>query len=481
MAGCSKLPKLRRVAGRVPERLRALAQHEGGFLLIEALMAITIFAIVATGLVNIVLSSTNATTRVKLQTIAEQGVMAQLEQIRAMNYNDIGTANGCVAGVLHASQPFTKDLQNNNLGVAATMNTDVEYASANVPGTADTGTDYKTVTVSITRNSDGAVLAQGTTNVAPGQLPSQTTATIQAAVSDYGAAGTALPNVQVNLATGPSAPASCLTDASGSVTFPGLTANPTTGAQAYYDLSITPPAGYQVLSDDAAGQPPVHVQLSPTQVWSTSLSVYKPATIIVDLLNTDGSQYTGTASVTVTSNDARTAGDAKTFAYSGTPLTITNLGSTYDSGTTNADYPYLVPGQYSLQISKFGYQTVSDTGTVPAGYPTTLTSNFNETMTPVAANGELDVTVQGKKSTGATVTCTSASVTLTNPNSVNTGPLTTTAGTANFTGLVPGSPYSLSVTDTKKAGTWTANNITVVAGPTKTTQTVLISGTVTTC
>src|SRR5262249_64963 len=158
-----------------------------------------------------------------------------------------------------------------------------------------------------------------------------------------------------------------------------------------------------------------------------SLSVYKPATIVVDLVNPDGSQYTGAANVTVTSNDARTSGDAKTFAYSGSALTITNLGSTYDGGATNADYPYLVPGQYSLQVPRSGYQTVSDTGTVPAGYPTTLTSNFNETMTPVAANGELDVTVQAKLS-GTTRTCSTASVTITNPNNVSTGPLTTTGG-----------------------------------------------------
>jgi type II secretory pathway pseudopilin PulG len=458
------LLKLGRMAARhVPDRVRRCARLEGGFLLIEALIALTVFAVVATGLVNIVLSSTNATTRVKLQTISEQGVMAQIEQIRAMNYNDVGTVNGCVAGPLSATQPFTKDLQNNNLGVNATMHTDVEYASANVPGTADTGADYKTVKVWITRNSDGATLAQGTTFLAPGQESSQTTATIQAAVSDYGAAGTPMQGVQVNLATGPSAPASCTTNASGSVTFPGLTANPTSGSQAYYDLSITPPAGYQVLSDDAAGQPPVHVQLSPTQIWSTSLSVYKPATIVVDLLNPDGSQYTGSASVTVTSNDARTTGIAKTFSYSGGPLSITNV--------VPADAPYLVPGQYSLQVSQFGYQTVSDTGTVPAGYPTTLSSTFNETMNPVAANGELDVTV--KRTSGAA--CTFASVKITNPNSVITGPLATNgSGVAAFTGLIPGAPYSVSVTDTKIAGTWTASNITVVAGPTKTAQTVTI-------
>jgi type II secretory pathway pseudopilin PulG len=461
------------MAGRHVFRLaRERALDSGGFLLIETLLAISIFAIVAAGLVNVLVSSTTATTRVKQQTVAEEAVMNQIEKIRAMDYNAVGTVNGCVPGTLSSSTPLTGlNGASDQLNVPATLNTTVGYAGAGVPGTAQTGADYKEITVWVTRNSDGKTLAQATTNLAPKNLPSQSTATIKAAVSDYGAAGTPMQGVQVNLATGPSAPESCTTDASGSVTFPGLTPNPSTGAQAYYDLSVTPPAGYQVLSDDAAGKPPVHNQLSPTQFWQTSLSVYKPATIVVDLLNPDGTQFTGSAAVTVTSNDSRTAGIAKSFAYSGIPLSITNV--------VPADAPYLVPGQYSLQVSQFGYQTVNDTGTVPAGYPTTLTSTFNETMTPVVANGELDVTVQGKKSSGATITCTSASVTIKNPNNVSTGPLTTSSGTANFTGLVPGSPYSVTVTDGARTGS--ASSITVVAGPTKTTQTILLSGTGNSC
>lgn len=456
-----------------PERLRACARLESGFLIVEALVAIAIFLIIATGLVNLMVSSTNATSRVKQQTVGEQGVMNQIEKIRSMDYNAVGTVNGCVPGTLNASSAFTGLNAGDNFGVAATMHTTVAYASAGVPGSAQTGADLKQINVWITRNSDSKVLAQATTELAPKNLPSQATSTIKATVSDYGAAGTPMQGVQVNLATGPSAPESCTTDSSGSVTFPGLTPNPTSGAQAYYDLSVTPPTGYQVLSDDAAGNPPVHVQLSPTQFWTTSLSVYKPATIVVDLLNPNGSQYAGSASVTVTSNDARTSGISNSFTYSGSPLTVSNV--------VPADAPYLVPGQYSLQVSQFGYQAVSDNGTVPVGYPTTLSSTFNETMTPVAANGELDVTVKGKTSSGATVTCTNASVTMTNPINASTGPLSTSAGTAKFLGLIPGTPYSLSVTDTKKAGTWTASNITVVTGPTKTTQIVNITGTVTTC
>jgi hypothetical protein len=402
---------------------------------------------------------------VKQQTLAEQGVMNQIEKIRALDYNAVGTVNGCVPGSLNSSAAFT-GLNNENLGVLATLHTTVAYASANVPGTAQTGADYKTITVWITRNSDGKTLAQATTDLAPKNLPSQTTATIKASVSDYGAAGTPMQGVQVNLATGPSAPASCTTDSSGSVTFPGLTPNPTSGAQAFYDLSLVAPIGYQVLSDDAAGKPPVHVQLSPTQFWSTSLSVYKPATIVVDLLNPDGTQYTGSASVTITSNDARTSGISKTFSYSGAPLTVTNV--------VPADSPYLVPGQYSLQVTQWGYQTVNDTGTVPTGYPSNLTSTFNEYMTPATANGELDVTVQATHTTRSgttTLTCTAATVKLTNPNNVTTQ-LTTSGGMAAFTGLIPGGPYTVKATE--GSNSQTSSNVTVNPGPSKTPLTINI-------
>jgi type II secretory pathway pseudopilin PulG len=404
------------------EGLSAWTRREDGFLLLEALIAVMIFAIVATTLTTILVSSTSATTRVKQQTIAEQAVMNQIEKIRALDYNSVGTVNGCVPGSLNSTTPFT------GLGAAATLHTTVSYVSAGVPGTAQTGADYKQIAVSITRNSDGKVLAQATTDLAPTNLPSQTTATIKAAVSDYGAAGTPLQGVQVNLATGPSAPESCTTDSSGSVTFPGLTPNPTTGTQAYYDLSVVPPTGYQVLSDDAAGNPPVHVQLSPTQFWSTTLNVYKPATMIVNLLNLNGTTYAGSASVMVTSNDARTSGISKTFSYAGTPLSITNV--------VPADSPYLVPGQYSLQVSQTGYLTDSDGGTVPTGYPTTLTSTFNEYMIP---QGVLDVTVKATHN-ATTLTCTAASVNLTlGPANVNLTQ-STSGGKATFNALTPGGP-----------------------------------------
>ena len=84
--------------------------------------------------------------------------------------------------------------------------------------------------------------------MAPPVRASQSNAVINARVVDYGNS-TQVPNVPVALATGPDAPRNDVTDASGAILFAGLTPNPTSGPQAYYDLSLTPPTGYVTLYD----------------------------------------------------------------------------------------------------------------------------------------------------------------------------------------------------------------------------------------
>ncbi len=488
-------PKLRGMAaGGIRKRMHSWARCSSGQMLIEALIALVIFAIAATAVVSLLSSSTTTTTRVKQQTLGEQGVLNQIEKIRSMDYNAVGTINGCVPGSISSSVVFT-GLNGETLGVPAHLNTNVSYMSANVPGSAMTGADYKQVTVSITRDSDGKVLGQATTYLAPKNEPSQTTGTIQAAVNDYGAAGTPMSGVQVQLLNGPSSPETCTTNSSGSVTFPGLTPNPTSGGQAYYDLVATPPSGYQVLSDDY--EPPYHtktpayVQLSPTQFWTTTLFVFKPSTIVVNLQDLpapwgDGLTYTGTTSVKVTSNDPRTTGQNHTFTYSGGPLTITK-------GVVSADGNYLVPGQYTVQVTPpTGYVPIpADTQTIPAGYPGNTTGTFNEWMIP---QGELDVTVV-KTYTGlggGTKPCSGATVTLNGgpDNLVNQTATTNSSGLAKITGLTPGGaltpspPLSTTLFSVKaqKGGSQNTNpSVTVNPGPSATPLTMNIGSTSTTC
>jgi Tfp pilus assembly protein PilV len=455
-----RTPRLFRAAPR--PRIRFAGER--GLLLVEVVVASFIFMIVSTALVGLLVTSTSISALVKQRTIAEQGVSDQIEKLRGKDYDTIATT-----GAIPTTQAFT-GVNGENLGAEATMSTQITYASANVPGSAGTGADYKKIVVKITRNSDGKLLAQATTILAPKKRPSQTTATISAQVIDVGN-NAVVPGVEVDLATGPSAPLSDLTDSGGKVTFAGLTPNPTSGSQAYYDLSVVPPAGYVALSDTVSPNAPAHVQLSPTQWWSTALDIYQPVTIGVSLQNPDSSPYTGNATVTVTSPRPSPSGTTKAFSYTGTPLTITTLAP--PSGEL------LVPNiNYTLQVTAPGYQTVNDSGTVPSGsYPTSLTRAFTETMNALPL-GTLNVTVTAKN---GTLTCKNATVQVTGgPASVNLTQSTSSTGApASFTPLVPDNTYTVKATSTAQPTipAKTLSNQTVNPGPSATALTVSLGST----
>jgi Tfp pilus assembly protein PilV len=434
--------------------------------MVEVVIATVIFVIVATGLVGLLVSSTSITTLAKERTLAEQGVNNQVEKIRAGGYDNAGTVDGNPGGSIPKSAAFT-GVNGESLGVGATMTTHITYAGANVPGAAVTNADQKKIEVTITRDRDSKVLAHSVTYLAPTQRASQTTATIDAKVIDYGD-NLAVPGVQVHLSTGPSAPAGDTTDSDGDVTFAGLQANPTSGSQAYYDLSVDPPSGYVALSDSSA----THVQLSPTQAWSTVLDVYKPVTIDVALQNEDSTPFTGTAYVTVSSPRPSPGGTSTTFTYSGSPITVTTLSP--------PDGELLVPNlTYSITVTAGGYETVDDSAGVPSGtYPTSLGTTFTETMVP-APPGELDVTVHETKSSrygSSTITCTNATVDVTGgPDGVNLSSGTDSSGVAAFPNLTAGGPptgYSISASSATSGLSNGASGVTVVEGPGVTNVTV---------
>ncbi len=284
-------------------RLLRSSSCERGFLLIETVIAMVIFAIVCTAIVDMLTSSTSITTYAKQKTLAEEGVSNQIAYIRSLDYNSqIGLSGGNPAGTVAASQTFN-GVNGETLGVPATMTTDIEWAGANVPGSAATGADEKQVVVTITRNSDSNVLATATTYIAPKYQASQTSATVQATVTDIGnnsdPNGTTLEGVRVTLSPPsglsppiPPAPESDTTDDSGTVIFPGLT--PTSGSQ-LYSLGIAsadlPSLYYQV--------PVADFDLSPTEVTSPPLSiqVYQPVTLYVALQKQDGTAFTGIATI----------------------------------------------------------------------------------------------------------------------------------------------------------------------------------------
>ncbi len=269
-----------------------------------------------------------------------------------------------------------------------------------------------------------------------------------ASVSAYGGAAAAIVKAQVldignnqpvasvpvSLANGPSPGSSATTDANGTVIFPALTPNPSSGTQKYYDLAVTPPIGYTALSDDVSPSTAAHVQLSVGQTFNTVLRIYQPATVTVSV-TVAGSTYTGAGTVTLTSSRP-------------------TLSASLAGGV--AQFTGVVPGvQYTANATIGGVAFSSAPQTVPNNYPTDLTSSYALSLP------SLVVTVLKKSGTcqavsGATVTVTGG------PKSVNVNTTSASDGTAAFI-LPAGGSYTIKAKS--GATTVTLSGQTIQAAP----------------
>ena len=169
-------------------------------------------------------------------------------------------------------------------GSTGTMVTQISYINDPTPTSYATSANYKRITVTVRRNSDNKQLISSVTYVAPEQRAPYggiNNGIINANVTDA-ALSTPLQNATVNLASGPSAPLTDVTGATGVVTFPVLT--PTTGAQPYYDVTATL-AGYDTMPEDLPPNAPARFALAPSQTKNTGIRLFKPATIYVNVPN----------------------------------------------------------------------------------------------------------------------------------------------------------------------------------------------------
>jgi hypothetical protein len=379
----------------------------------------------------------------------------------------------------------------NNGGLLATLTTQVSYVNDPGPLSYTSFASYKKVTVTVTRNSNSVQLAKEVTYVAPPVKASQSNAVINAHVIDIGPTlNHQMTNVPVTLSTGPSAPRNDVTDASGGVIFAGLTPNPTSGPTAYYDLSLTPPAGYVTLYDTVSPAAPAHVQLSPGQTWPTSLSIYKPATIYVDLRNFDGTPYTGSGTSATVSYSRPPHSASNVFTYPGSPLSVTSMTEDTSPGPGRA--VQTIPGlPYTVAVvgGTFYYKDTtatpqnSQTANVPDdGYPNVLTHTFTFTNAQLAT---VQVKVQRTSGVPAvTKDCKNATVTISggpfggSPWTFSVNANTTGAGgPAVFTLLVPiGSGYTITGHSNVTGANGTLSSQTVSAGTTTLGPVNLTSG-----
>jgi type II secretory pathway pseudopilin PulG len=461
----------------VPARARRLLRRLGeerGISMIEVTIALVLLAIVGGAMITLLTSATAATRIARQRTIAQQAALGQIEVIRAMDYKDVGIVAGNPAGCLGVTSPTTAcpgssypaaTVNVNNGGLLATLTTQVSYVNDPGPLSYSSYASYKKITVIVTRNSDSSQLAKEVTYVAPPVKASQSNAVINARVIDIGPnSSPQMASVPVSLSTGPSAPRNDVTDASGAVIFAGLTPNPTSGATAYYDLSLTTPTGYVTLYDTVSPAAPAHVQLSPGQTWTTALYVYKPATIYVDLKNYDGTPYTGSGTSATVSYTRNSTAYSKAFSYTGSTLSVTSMTEGAKTVQTIPGLPYTV----SVAGGPFYYKDTtatpqnSQTANVPDnGYPSVLTHTFTFTNAQLAT-----VTVNVQR--GATL-CNNSTVTVTGgPFSGAPWNFSASATTVNGLATIPnvpvGSGYTIKAT--RSSGATVTSTTTTVSAPT---------------
>ena len=320
------------------------ARGEGGFTLIEAVFAMVLFAGLAAAMAGLLTSAISSNKLSRQRTIADQVAMEQIESIRRLDYEDVGTILGNPPGTVAATTPVSV------VGFDATVTIQIRYVDDPTPTSYETTANYKRVVVTVRRDVDNALLAREVTYVAPtSRTPfgGVNLAIIEPLVIDY---GTSVPveGVTVDLLTGPDAPRSDVTDSTGTVSFKKLTPNATANCPSdCYDLTADLP-GYVQL--DA----PTRLNVGPGQTANPTIQIYRPSTINLDVRNSGGTPFTGTAFVKLTS--ARN-GITQTFTVAGGTAAIAAV----------AGEPIVPSVQYTAEAWTTGSPQCADSHEVRAG------------------------------------------------------------------------------------------------------------------
>ena len=428
---------------------RSLAR-EHGFTLVETLMAGVILVILSTGIAGVLTSSIAAHTVARERTNAEQCANDVVEKVRRKDYDQVGIVSGNPPGTVAASNPC-------GTGLAATATVAISYEDDPTPTSYATNANYKKVTVTVTRDRDGKQLSRIVTYVSPSSRAPYggiNNAIINATVFDLGTNLAYTGGATVALSNGPSANRSDTTDVAGSVSFAALTPNPTSGAQAYYDLTVTAASGYETIATDippGAATPPStasHIQLAPSQTSTTTIQIFKPASIDLVLLDASNNPYTGGAALSITSSfTGATTTDSVASGASG--KTITLLGGNK-----------IIPGQTYTVVGRTtsGLCATPASSPVPtSGYPGNTSGTFTLKFTP-CPSGDIAVNVKqlGIDTAAATVTVTGG------PNNMTLSGTTDASGNVTFT-VPAGTGYTVTAT---KAGQSSSATAAVTVGST---------------
>jgi prepilin-type N-terminal cleavage/methylation domain-containing protein len=372
-------------------RLRPPAA-QGGFSLIEVLVSIMVLAIVAGGLAAGLTATSAMLGRSKADSIADKLASSEIEQVRRMEYDDIGTVGGNPPGVLVADRNETRD------GAGFRVQNRVVYVDNPAPGGARTRIDFKSVQVVVTPLAAGGRAITQTTLVAPPTYASIAgRAAITVSTTDK-ITGAAIAGSAVSVTGGPSAAVSDVTDATGNAVIAGLL--PNSSPTEVYTVGISKP-GYVITNP--AGD--LDENLTPAETFPVNALLVKPVRLEVSLLQ-------GVTTVPIAE---------------GATVTITSPAgvSSALTGTGVFGFDGQIPNpsiDYTLSVATQCAGVFSGTVRLsPTGYPTTTTQSR---AVNGFTHGDITVTVLRNSGNapipGATVTVTGGSAGLTGTQAVGT-------------------------------------------------------------
>ena len=363
-----------RQGGRVTHPRRS---RQAGFSYIEVLVGIMLLAIVAGGIVQGLAATSSALGTSKVETTATKLATAALDRAHRMAYEDVGTVGGSPPGIIPAS---TTQTVNN---VTFTVVTDVEYIDDPALGQPQTYVNYKRVTVTVTPQTNRAKPAQETTLVAPpaiGAIAGKSTIVAQVidALTLQPIAGAP---VTADLSTSPTQTRS--TGADGKVVFAGLepSAIATTDPKYKYRLTIGLADPWVTHPDNVPALAQQH--LAASQTWTTTLKVFKRATINVNVRDAATGQLI----------TERTQVQATTPAPNPVSELLTGATGQFTFNTISGKPIQPSASDFTVAVQADCYADASIARPIPTGYPsnTVETLNFNLTRVP---SGYLDVTLR---------------------------------------------------------------------------------------
>lgn len=456
MVGVPSGAAFARITQKAQARLRKV-RSEAGFTLIEVLIAGLMIVIIGAPLALILTSSAALAGNARERTTADQLAQTSIETIRTLSYTQVGINGGNPDGVLSASTAA-----NLPSGEQVHIGTTVKFVSDSIPGNPyPTNADYKKVVLTVTRDSDGAQLAQKTTFIASASAPPlsgsdwvQVKRTAIDAITSL-----SIPGVSVHLTGGPnSEDRTDITDSAGVVLFPSLDSD-STAPVANYTLASAPPFGYLVFPDDIAPGATSTIPASPGANSINTIRMYKTGiSLTVNVQDKNGAAYTGGTTLyldssrcgaTLTIPSGQSSGTFTTCSYSGLQAAVQlppNL-----SGQLPLFDKYYVTGNSG------GNWSPAVASTVPSAYPTTLTQTatvkFSSTTFSTTKAIVVKVTKAASNDTNARVEVTG--------NPTGLGSAFYIYGTTNSSGTVT---INVPVISTSTTYTINANDMGVTKG-----------------